>query len=279
MHDDWSTCLLVGLVWFCLVLHRLPHRHWIQREKWEVATDPLCAAVLCRRLKKVISWPALLWSSRVLASTQCLRPMVAVLQNATWRELVVLASTELERGPVAVSHGQQKSHHGQPPASISYTLTSSTSPEVLGIGAVSSSGVRMHGWKAWFEVWNDERKNRDLPKCCVRALLLFAPVLVVVQTYHLCFIWSWSRVPSSSEEHILLYASIFLISFRHPCGSVLILPLKKIEIFISSSIFEELRFLSPWIIWLSLCYAAFAASLLYNHHCSQYSIIQPHSGL
>lgn len=93
----------------------------------------------------MISWPALLWSSRVLASTQCLRPMVAVLQNATWRELVVLASTELERGPVAVSHGQQKSHHGQPPASISYTLTSSTSPEVLGIGAVSSSGVRMHG--------------------------------------------------------------------------------------------------------------------------------------
>lgn len=63
------------------------------------------------------------------------------------------------------------------------------------------------------------------------------------------------------------------------CGSAFILPVQKIEISISPSIFEELRFLSPWIIWLALSYAAFAASLLYNCCCSQYSVIQPHSSL
>lgn len=92
-----------------------------------------------------------------------------------------------------------------------------------------------------------------------------------------CF--TCSHLPPAPEEHVPLYASIFPASHRRLCGSAFILPVQKIEISISPSIFEELRFLSPWIIWLALSYAAFAASLLYNCCCSQYSVIQPHSSL
>lgn len=70
-------------------------------------------------------------------------------------------------------------------------------------------------------------------------LSLFVPVLAVVQT------WRCSHLPSASEELFLLYTFIFTALLRHLNGSVLILPLQKIEIFISPSISEKLRFLSP----------------------------------
>lgn len=230
---------LVGLGWLWLVLQRVPHGNRI----WsggERSIAPLRAAVPRRRLERAVSWPALLrGSSGALASTQQRPASVAVLRDVLRKELVVC---------LAQSWPQ-------------------------------NSPFEPSGQKAWFDGWNEERRSKDLGKHHGRALLLLAPVLSVVQNHCLCFTWSCSHLPSAPEEHILLYTSIFPTFFRHLCGSVPILPLQKIEIFISPSIFEELRFLSPWITWLVLCYAAFAASLLYNHCCSQYSVIQPHSSL
>lgn len=272
----------VGLGWFWLVLQRVLHRNRIRRGG-ECSIAPLHAAVPCRRLKRAVSWPALLQGSRgALANTQQRQASVAILWDVLQRELMVCQAQSWETGAPAARDGQLGSHHlscWAAPATVSDTMTSSASPEVLGVEAMPCSCLRVHSRNAWFGAWNEEKRSKDHHKHHSRALLLLAPALSVVQNHCLCFTWSCSRLPSVPEEHILLYTSIFPTCFRHLCGSVLILPLQKTEIFISPSIFEELRFLSPWIIWLVLCYAAFAASLLYNHCCSQYSVIQPHSSL
>lgn len=140
MTDQLVFSLLLGLVWFWLVLHRMPHRNRIRREKWEVASVALqlFVPVLCRRLKRAVSWPALPWGSRVLASAQCLQPLVAILWDALLRELVVHAGMELRgRSPCCKPRAAE-----EPPCEL---LGSSTSPEVLGMEAVPCCCLRACG--------------------------------------------------------------------------------------------------------------------------------------
>lgn len=96
-------------------------------------------------------------------------------------------------------------------------------------------------FSAWLKgmVWCVQRREEVRRPSQAPWLSLFVPVPAVVQSRR-C-----GHLPSASEEPFLLYTFIFTASLRHPCGSVLILPLQKIEIFISPSISEELRFLSP----------------------------------
>lgn len=266
LHDDWSNHLKFSHesheVW--LVLHRVPHRNQIQRKNWEMVSVPFLLFVPQSCAEGSKGW----FSCPVLASTQCLQP-VAVLWEAVRRELVVLLvqGWDTEASPCFELGTAEDTAWAAPSQDQGVPY-----PHQLSLS-----------WGAWLclapalqcvaegMVWCVQRREEVQGPSQVLWLSQFVPVLAVVQT------WRCSHLPSVSEEPFLLYTFIFTASLRHPSGSVLILPLQKIEIFISPFISEKLRFLSPWIIWLALCYAAFAASLLYNHRSSQYSVIQPQS--
>lgn len=134
------------------------------------------------------------------------------------------------------SWSQLKTLHGQPPASARVPV-----PALPQLRCLDGGCVVLLPDSAWLMgvVWCVEPREEVQRHSQALWLSLFVPVPAVVPT------WRCSHLPSASEEPFQLCTFIFTASVRHPSGSVLILPLQKIEIFISPSISEKLRFLSP----------------------------------
>lgn len=149
-------------------MHRVPHRNQIQRKNWEMVSVAFllfvpqsCAegskgcsvAQFCCGVAEFLQ--ALSASSLWLScGKQC---------GGSWWCCWYRAGTQ-KPAPVS-SWGQLKTLPEQPPARtrVSHTLTSSPSAEVLGCVLLLPYSVWLKGW---FGVCNEERKCRDLPKCC-----------------------------------------------------------------------------------------------------------------